>query len=97
MVQAPAATKVAVVPLTVQTLVVCDAKPTVSPELAVAVSVSGVPTACVAGLLKVIVCCCNEAEVTVNVAESLVMLPAALLMLTVNEAPLSEEDVAGVV
>src|SRR5579863_5693628 len=55
-VQVPASRKVAVVPLTVQTLVVCDAKPTVNPELAVADSVSGVPTVCVLGLVKVIVC-----------------------------------------
>jgi hypothetical protein len=49
-------TKVAVVPLTVQTLVVVDAKLTVKPELAVATSVSGVPTVCGPGLAKVIVC-----------------------------------------
>ena len=56
MVQVPAAMNVAVVPLTVQMLVVCEAKLTVNPELAVATSVSGVPTVCVPGLLKVIVC-----------------------------------------
>ena len=48
-VQVPAAKNVAVVPLTVQTVAVVDAKLTVNPELAVAVSVSGVPTVCVAG------------------------------------------------
>jgi hypothetical protein len=56
MVQVPAAMKVAVVPETVQTLVVVEAKLTVKPELAVAVSVSGVPMLCVLGAAKVIVC-----------------------------------------
>ena len=54
--QRPAITNVAVVPLTVQTLVVCEVKVTVNPELADAESVSGVPTVCVPGALKVIVC-----------------------------------------
>ena len=48
-VQVPAMTKVAVVPLTVQTLVVCEAKVTVSPEVEVAARASGVPTACAPG------------------------------------------------
>ena len=52
----PAVTKVAFVPLTVQTLVVCEAKLTAKLELAVADSVSGVPTVCVPGALNVIVC-----------------------------------------
>ena len=56
MVQVPAATNVAVVPETVQTLVVADVKATARPELAVAESVSGVPTVCVPGLAKVMVC-----------------------------------------
>jgi len=43
-VQVPAVTKVTVVPLTAQTLVVCEVNVTVKPELAVADSVSGVPT-----------------------------------------------------
>ena len=43
-------------PLTVQTLVVCEAKLTGKPELAVAESVSGVPTVCVPGAVNVIVC-----------------------------------------
>jgi len=43
-VQVPAATKVAVVPETVQMLVVVEAKLTVRPEVAVAERVSGVPT-----------------------------------------------------
>ena len=47
---------VAVVPLTMHTLVVCDAKLTGKPELAVADSVSAVPTVCVTGALNVIVC-----------------------------------------
>ena len=54
--QVPGATKVAVVPLTVQTPFVCEVNITVNPELAVADSVSGVPTVCVAGALNVIVC-----------------------------------------
>jgi len=54
-VHVPAATKLAVVLLTVHTLVVVEAKPTVSPELAEATSVSGVPTVCAPGLLKVMV------------------------------------------
>jgi hypothetical protein len=56
MVHAPAARKVAVVPLTVHAPVVCELKLTVSPELAVAASVSGVPTVCVPGFANVIVC-----------------------------------------
>ena len=47
---------VAVVPLTVQTLVVEEAKLTVRPDVEVATSVSGVPTVCAPGLVKVIVC-----------------------------------------
>lgn len=65
-----------------------------SPELAVAVSVRGVPTVCVPGLLNVIVC---EAGLTVKVAELLVTLPAELLTVTVNDEPLSAVVVAGVV
>ena len=47
--------KVAVVPLTVQTPIVVEAKETANPELAVAASVSGVPTVCGPGFVKVIV------------------------------------------
>jgi hypothetical protein len=77
-VHVPAMRKVAVVPLTVQTLVVCDANVTASPEVAVAVRVKGVPTVCVAGVLKVIVCGC---PLTVKlwdtgVAAAQVVLPA---------------------
>ena len=43
-VQVPAVRNEAVVPLTVQTLVVCEAKLTAKPEVAVADSASGVPT-----------------------------------------------------
>ena len=56
MVQVPEAMNVAVVPETVQMLVVVDAKPTARPELAVAESVSGVPTVCVGIAGKVMVC-----------------------------------------
>ena len=55
MVHVPAATKVAVVPLTVQTLTVCEANDTVKPELAVADKVSGVLTVCVPGFVNAIV------------------------------------------
>ena len=58
---------VAVVPLTVHTLVVCEAKLTVNPELAVATSVSGVPTICVPGLLNVMVW---DLPVTVKLCET---------------------------
>jgi len=54
-VQVPAARKVAVVPLTVQTLAVADAKLTARPEEVVAERASGVPTVCVAGVAKVMV------------------------------------------
>ena len=58
MVQFPVVSMVAVVvPLgMVQTLGVCEAKLTVRPELAVAVSASCVPTVWGAGLVKVMVC-----------------------------------------
>ena len=56
MVQAPAAINVAVVPLTVHTPVVCELKLTGRPELAVATSINGVPTVCMPGFAKVIVC-----------------------------------------
>jgi len=52
----PALRNDAVAPLTVQTLVVVEAKLTVRPEVDVAERVSGVPTVCVAGVLKVMVC-----------------------------------------
>ena len=54
--QVPEVTKVAVLPCMVQTPVVCEAKVTAKPELAVADSVSGVPTVCVPGELNVIDC-----------------------------------------
>jgi hypothetical protein len=55
-VHVPAVRKVATLFETVQTLVVVEAKATVRPELAVAESVSGVPTTWGPGLLKVMVC-----------------------------------------
>jgi hypothetical protein len=48
-----------VLPETAQTLVVEEAKPTASPELAVALKLNGVPTVCVAIAPKVIVCGLN--------------------------------------
>ena len=56
MVQVPDATNMAAVMETVQMLVVVEVKLTARPELAVAASVSGVPTVCVPGLAKVMVC-----------------------------------------
>ena len=56
MVQAPEAMNVAVVPETVHMLVVVEVKLTARPELAVAESVSGVPTVCDAIVGKVMVC-----------------------------------------
>ncbi len=54
--QLPIALNVAVVPETSHTLWVDDVYVTARPEVAVAVSVKGVPTICVPGLEKVIVC-----------------------------------------
>jgi hypothetical protein len=69
MVQLPAAINVATVPLTVQMLVVCEAKETVRPELAEAESVSGMPTVCVAGVEKEMVC---AAPLTAKLSETAV-------------------------
>src|SRR5271157_1206333 len=81
-VQAPAAMNVAVVPLTVQMLVVVEAKATVGPELAVAESVSGFPTVCVPGLAKVMVCAIGAALTVklceTGVAAAYVLLPACV-------------------
>jgi hypothetical protein len=53
-------------------LVVCDAKVTVKPELAVAESVSGVPTVCVPGLEKVMVWLRRLAAFTAKLCETAV-------------------------
>ncbi len=53
--QVPTAPNVAVVPETVQTPGVVEAKETAKPELAFAESVSSAPTVCVPGLSKVMV------------------------------------------
>jgi hypothetical protein len=79
MVQVPAAMKLAVVPLIVQTLAVVEANETGSPEVAVADSVSGVPTVCGPGLAKVIVCAAR----TVTVAVCAVVAPAELVTVRV--------------
>lgn len=68
------------VPETVHTLVVFDAKLTASPEEAVALSVSGIPTVCAAGVANVIVCAVFAAAFTVKlsvtgVAAANVLLP----------------------
>src|SRR5271157_2790819 len=96
-VQAPAAMNVAVVPLTVQTPVVVEAKDTASPELEVAERVNGVPTVCVPGLAKEIDCWVRGTGFTVSVAALLVTLPAASVTVTVNDDPLSDVVVGGVV
>ncbi len=56
MLQVPEARKVAVLPETVQTLLVEEAYVTARPELAVALKVSGVPTVCAAIVPNVMVC-----------------------------------------
>ncbi len=56
MVQVPAARNVAVLPETVQTVVVEDVKVTLRPELAVALNASVVPAAWLAGAGNVMVC-----------------------------------------
>ena len=71
--------KVAVVSVTVQTLVVCEVKLTGNPELAVATSVSGVPTVCDPGLAKVIDCEVRTATVAVIEA----VTPAELVTVSV--------------
>ena len=76
MVHVPAVTNVTVVPLTVQTLAVCDAKLTARLELAVADSARGVPTVCVAGALNVIVC---ASALTVKLCETGVAAANVLL------------------
>jgi hypothetical protein len=68
--QVPAVANVAVVPLTVHTLVVCEAKLTARPELAVANSVSAVPTVCVPGELNVIDCGFKAVASTVKLRET---------------------------
>jgi hypothetical protein len=50
----------------VQTPVVVEAKLTARPEVAVAESVSGVPTVCAPGLAKVMVCAVSGAALTVK-------------------------------
>jgi hypothetical protein len=69
MVQVPAAVNVAVVLVTAQIAVVVDVKDTAKPELAVAERVSGVPTVCVPGLAKVMVCA-TGAALTVKLSET---------------------------
>lgn len=78
-VHVPEATNVAVVPLTVQTLVVVETNVTVNPELAVAANVSGVPTVCAAGVLKVIVCGVDPVAFTVKLCDTAVAAAHVLL------------------
>ena len=66
-VQVPTATSVSVVPLTVQTPVVVDAKLTTKPELALAARGAGaVPRVWLPGGVNVMVCAINGAAATVN-------------------------------
>ena len=67
MVHVPAVTSVTVVPLTVQTGVVVEAKLTVRPELAVALTVT-VPAliGVFGGPLNVIVCVCSTVKLCVT-------------------------------
>lgn len=66
--QVPALTSVTVVPLTVQTLGVVDAKDTARAELAVALRAGGAtPQLVLAGLAKVMVCADSGAAATVKV------------------------------
>ena len=80
MVQVPDVKNVALLPVTEQTLPVEEAKLTIRPELAFADRVSGVPTVCVPGLAKVIVCCCRVAVTEkvweMEMAAAKVALPA---------------------
>ena len=71
MVQVPEAIKEAVVPATVQMLVVVEVKVTARLDVAVAESVSGVPIVCVPGLANVMVC---VAWVTVTVLDPVALL-----------------------
>jgi hypothetical protein len=68
--QVPAVANVAVVPLTVHTVVVCVAKLTAKPELAVADRVSAVPAVCVPGELNVIDCGCKGVASTAKLRET---------------------------
>jgi hypothetical protein len=74
-VQVPAVTNVAVAPLTVHTLAVVEANETGKPDVAVALNVNGVPTVCVNGWVKVIVCAVGAAViVTVTAPEPMAPL-----------------------
>ena len=72
MVQVPVVTNVAVVPATVQTPVVVEVNVTAMPEVAVAESVSGVPTVCAPGLAKVMVCAVSGAALTAKLCGTIV-------------------------
>ena len=99
-VHAPAATNVSVVPLTVHTLLVVDAKDTGRPELAVADSAGdAVPTVGFAGAVKVtvMVWASNGAGATVMVLETAaaaatLVLPAWLAVM-VHEPALTSVSV----
>lgn len=83
MVHVPAETVVNAPPLViVQTAVVLDVKLTVSPELAVAVSVGDVPKFCVPGLLNVMTWV--VAGVALLDATEAGPVPAELVAVTVN-------------
>jgi hypothetical protein len=87
MVQVPGETKVAVVPETVQTLVVVEAKLTANPEEAVATRVSVVPTVWAPGLAKVMVCAIGAAFTVRAIVVDAVRLPDVPVMVTVTGPP----------
>ena len=75
--QAPTPTIVTVLPATVQTGVVVEAKLTASPELAVAVTVNGdTPYVTLLSVPKVMVC---DAELTVKLCYTVVAAPYVAL------------------
>jgi hypothetical protein len=78
-VQVPAATRLAVVPETVQTLVVVEAKLTANPEVAVAFSPSVVPRLWVPIAPKLIVWDFRATGVTVIVKVSVLFTPWGLV------------------
>jgi hypothetical protein len=106
-VQLPGATKLAVVPATVQTLAGAAVKATVRPELALALKVSGVPIVCAAIDAKLIVCdCCAALTVSTIGVEALsvpdvpvtvtVAVPAGAAAVAASVSVLLDVELAGV-
>jgi hypothetical protein len=79
-VHVPVATKVSVLPLTVQTPVVVDVSTTGKPELALATKAAGVmPKVWVPGAVKLMVCAVNGAAATLKLRETVVAAKKAPL------------------